>query len=455
MVFENAGVYRSFGDSRIIPALPADVFETIVKASPAYATDSSRALLDELWGAVGTAIFATSPRLLQLGMAPDAVTSYYSGDFTREDAALISRFVKSKGMLQPYNSRVFKVAAPASASGPGRKHYVMRLASAIKVQEASGAGAGTGTLTGRSYDDVEGHLMLGAHAFEDATIEIARGDMAPLMARVCGHLGEAQAHASSPLQVRMLSRYIDSFRTGSQEAHIDGSRLWTKDVGPTVESYIGFIESYRDPMGGCCRMGAQTEQQGLAAALAHVRSSAGRTCVPCFHPTCRIRARPTLMYAGVRGEWESFCAVVNKSMSAKFGKLVDEAESLLPLLPWGRQFEMDRFMRPDFTSLEVLAFGSSGIPADECDRASSSDCRITWRSAAKPPCMSSGMSGVADCQSSISQSLSSLFTIFPLPATSLPLAFRPVCTHKHPELPRGAAGGRLQERQPRQRALCA
>jgi dipeptidyl-peptidase-3 len=78
------------------------------------------------------------------------------------------------------------------------------------------------------------------------------------------------------------------------------------------------------------------------------------------------------MHAGVRGEWEGFCAVVNKATSAKFGKLVEEAESLLPLLPWGRQFEMDRFMRPDFTSLEVLAFGSSGIPADEFAHASSS-----------------------------------------------------------------------------------
>jgi len=285
MVFENAGVYRSFGDSRIIPALPADVFETIVKASPAYATDSSRALLDELWGAVGAAIFASSPRLLQLGMAPDAVTSYYSGDFTKEDAALIARFVKSKGMLQPYNTRVFKVAAPASASGPGRKHYVMRLASAIKVQEASGAGAGRSTLTGRCYDDVDGHLMLGAHAFEDATIEIARGDMAPLMARVCGHLGEAQAHAASPLQVRMLSHYIDSFRTGSQEAHVDGSRLWTKDVGPTVESYIGFIESYRDPMGGCRRMGGRD-----GAVRGSEWHSPLTLSYPCFHPTFRMQA---------------------------------------------------------------------------------------------------------------------------------------------------------------------
>lgn len=56
-------------------------------------------------------------------------------------------------------------------------------------------------------------------------------------------------------------------------------------------------------------------------------------------------------------------AVVNKTMSAKFNTLVDAAESLLPLLPWAAAFEKDTFNRPDFTSLEVVAFGSSGIPA--------------------------------------------------------------------------------------------
>jgi len=79
---------------------------------------------------------------------------------------------------------------------------------------------------------------------------------------------------------------------------------------PCVESYIGFIESYQDPF-------------------------------------------------GVRGEWEGFVAVVNKEMTRKFQTLVDGAEEFLKYMPWEPIFEKDKFLRPDFTSLEAMAFGSS------------------------------------------------------------------------------------------------
>lgn len=55
--------------------------------------------------------------------------------------------------------------------------------------------------------------------------------------------------------------------------------------------------------------------------------------------------------------------MVNAERTRAFGGLVNAAESLIPKLPWGTDFEKDKFLSPDFTSLEVLTFAGAGIPA--------------------------------------------------------------------------------------------
>jgi len=146
------------------------------------------------------------------------------------------------------------------------------------------------------------------------TVRLVFGDYTKEMATIVHHINEAKKYAANEHQVRMMEEYARSFSTGSLQAFKKSQMAWVQDKGPEVESDIGFIETYRDPH-------------------------------------------------GIRGEWEGFVAMVNKERTKAFGKLVEMAPQYIPLLPWSKDFEKDKFLSPDFTSLEVLTFAGSGIPA--------------------------------------------------------------------------------------------
>ena len=288
-VYGNLGNYKSFGDTKFVPALTAAQFKLLLTAGKAPA-----ATVDELWAECCERMYSLPPRQRQMGLGKaQGVSTYFSANCDEADAALAAKFLESLA-LSPYNTRLFKSDADGS--------YTVRLASAK---------------TAPSSDDPVGALCK-EHAFEHGgathAFHVVRGDHAPLMGRVCAALREAIPHAANDEQRKMLARMVSSFDTGSVADHVEASKHWIKDTGPAVESYIGFIESYRDP-------------------------------------------------SGMRGEWEGFVSCVNRETSKKFGALVDGAEELLALFPWPRWQEKDTFFRPDFTSLEVLAFGSSGVPA--------------------------------------------------------------------------------------------
>ena len=58
-----------------------------------------------------------------------------------------------------------------------------------------------------------------------------------------------------------------------------------------------------------------------------------------------------------------FVAIVDKEMSIKYEKLVHDAPELIKDLPWGPDFEVDVFRKPDFTALQIVSFATGGIPA--------------------------------------------------------------------------------------------
>lgn len=149
---------------------------------------------------------------------------------------------------------------------------------------------------------------------KDTTIKLTYGDYAQEMKNIAEYMKQAAANADNEDQRKMHEAYAKSFENGSLETFKDSQRHWIKDKGPIVECNIGFIETYRDP-------------------------------------------------AGVRGEWEGFASMVNVERTRAFSELVSSAPALIPLLPWGKEYEKDKFLAPDFTSLEVLTFAGSGIPA--------------------------------------------------------------------------------------------
>jgi dipeptidyl-peptidase III len=163
-------------------------------------------------------------------------------------------------------------------------------------------------------DTVEKEWTILEGPLKGKTIFLSFGDYSKEMKTIADHLEQAATYAANDTEKSMMEEYVKSFRTGSLEAFKESQRYWIRDKGPMVESDIGFVETYRDPH-------------------------------------------------GIRGEWEGFVAMVNQERTRAFGKLVSTAPSLIPKLPWDKEFEKDKFLSPDFTSLEVLSFAGSGIPA--------------------------------------------------------------------------------------------
>lgn len=185
----------------------------------------------------------------------------------------------------------------------GKGDFEILIASAVTNVPSGGGDIGSETSFCLDDGPLKGH-----------NLRLVYGDYSELMTAISEYHKKAAKEAENESQKNMQLAYAKSFETGSLLAFKDSQRFWIRDKGPMVESNIGFIETYRDPH-------------------------------------------------GQRGEWGGFAAMVNLERTKAFFGLVEAAPSVIPKLPWPKEFEKDRFLSPDFTSLEVLTFACSGIPA--------------------------------------------------------------------------------------------
>jgi len=151
------------------------------------------------------------------------------------------------------------------------------------------------------------------YEFEGRKILVRKGDFSPFLQDVVDAMIQVIPFCENDIQKKMIQAYIDHFKNGDMDLHRESQKFWIQDKGPIIETNIGFIETYLDPL-------------------------------------------------KVRAEWEGFVAVVDKEKSKLLNDLVENVPKILPLLPWPSEFEVDVFKKPDFTSLEVLTFASSGTP---------------------------------------------------------------------------------------------
>ena len=151
------------------------------------------------------------------------------------------------------------------------------------------------------------------HCFEGKRIRLRHGEFSEYLERMNASLEKAIPQARSAVQADMIRDYVAHFRTGDVRLHVESQKKWVTDKAPVIETNIGWIETYLDPQ-------------------------------------------------NIRAYFEGFVSISNKQRSAKYQRLVEAYEQIIRAAPWPETFCKDKFLRPDFTSLDIITFASMSCP---------------------------------------------------------------------------------------------
>ena len=267
--YSNAGNYVSFGHKKFVPLIAQDKVEAILKTSQRYGE------IEELWNKIKGIVYDNSEKCSTINLEEKGgKNSYYLGGIKEEEIKMVDKYLQEKN-IDPLNTRLLKVK--------GDKYVVLIGSIDTKTEQWT--------------DKITAYY----------------GEFSSFLSRINKHLEEAKKYCYNETEKKMLDLYIESFKTGSIEKHKDSQRQWVRDKNPLIETNIGWIETYIDPM-------------------------------------------------GVRGYYEGFVALTDKEKSKKFNTLVSNAEKLIATFPWDKGFEKPEFKSPDFIALDLLCFACSSCP---------------------------------------------------------------------------------------------
>ena len=181
-VYNNSGNYRSFGDSKILPEIEKEKFETILNL-----VASER--IDRIWDKIGSLVYDSSPEKASLNFVDKGgVTSYYSQNIQSSDAEFVKEFLMSKNLTDVHvNSRLWKTG----------ETYEIKIASDLNQFLA----------------------YVGEYEYKGKTIKITNGDYHIFMKRIVDNLSRALPYTSNETQEKMLIHYIRHFLNGDIHEH--------------------------------------------------------------------------------------------------------------------------------------------------------------------------------------------------------------------------------------------
>ncbi|KAF6765196.1 aflatoxin-detoxifizyme [Ephemerocybe angulata] len=300
-VLGNLVNYKSFGFTKIVPRVPADKFEAVVSKS----ANASHAL--PLWNKLKDHIYSTDPESsLFIGKRSEGhVSNYYLGEVINDQEVVSIQAAAEKLGLDILNTRQARVVK----NGPN--DYTLLVASVDQSSDVKEV-------------EVDGKAI---------KLNVKYGDYSEDLKKTVNALKEALAYTANENQKAAIEGYIQSFQTGSIDAHKKGS----------------------------VRAGSRMSDQTLN----HTSELSPYCTIPIsWYPDTSSKFIETYVdpYGG-RAEWGGFTAIVNKELSAKYETLVNKAPELIKNLPWGEDFEVYPFKKPDFTALEVLSCATGAIPA--------------------------------------------------------------------------------------------